>query len=66
MVPGVTLAEVERYVIMKTLEAVDGSRHRAAEILGISRRTLQYRLQDWGIEARKFVKADRKDPPDPP
>jgi len=55
MVPGVTLAEVERYVIMKTLDAVDGSRHRAAEILGISRRTLQYRLQEWGIEPRKFT-----------
>ena len=55
MVPGVTLAEVERYVIMKTLDSVDGSRHRAADILGISRRTLQYRLQEWGIEPRKFV-----------
>ena len=55
MVPGVTLAEVERYVIMKTLDSVDGSRHRAAEILGISRRTLQYRLQEWGIEPRKFT-----------
>jgi len=55
MVPGVTLAEVERYVIMKTLDSVDGSRHRAADILGISRRTLQYRLQEWGIEARKFT-----------
>jgi DNA-binding NtrC family response regulator len=55
MVPGVTLAEVERYVITKTLEAVDGSRHKAAEILGISRRTLQYRLQEWGIEPRRFT-----------
>ena len=73
MVPGVTLAEVERYVIMKTLEAVDGSRNRAAEILGISRRTLQYRLQEWGIEPRKFTsntasptpaKADRKEVPE--
>ncbi len=62
MVPGVTLAEVERYVITKTLEAVDGSRNRAAEILGISRRTLQYRLQEWGIEPRKFTsRTDRKD-----
>jgi DNA-binding NtrC family response regulator len=55
MVPGVTLAEVERYVIMKTLDSVEGSRHRAADILGISRRTLQYRLQEWGIEPRKFT-----------
>jgi DNA-binding NtrC family response regulator len=73
MVPGVTLAEVERYVIMKTLEAVDGSRNRAAEILGISRRTLQYRLQEWGIEPRKFTsttaspappRGDRKEVPE--
>ncbi len=55
MVPGVTLAEVERYVITKTLQSVDGSRNKAAEILGISRRTLQYRLQEWGIEPRKFT-----------
>jgi DNA-binding NtrC family response regulator len=62
MVPGVTLAEVERYVIMKTLDAVDGSRHRAAEILGISRRTLQYRLQEWGIEPRRYTKDGKGDP----
>ena len=62
MVPGVTLAEVERYVIMKTLDAVDGSRHRAAEILGISRRTLQYRLQEWGIEPRRYTKDAKGDP----
>jgi DNA-binding NtrC family response regulator len=60
MVPGVTLAEVERYVVLKTLEAVDGSRHRAAEILGISRRTLQYRLQEWGIEPRRFLARGEK------
>ncbi len=49
MVPGVTLAEVERYTIVKTLEAVGWSTTRAASILGISRRTIQYRLQEWGL-----------------
>jgi len=63
MVPGVTLAEVERYVVTKTLDAVDGSRHRAAEMLGISRRTLQYRLQEWGIEPRRFMKNDKPGEP---
>jgi len=63
MVPGVTLAEVERYVVTKTLDAVDGSRHRAAEMLGISRRTLQYRLQEWGIEPRRFIKNDKPGEP---
>jgi DNA-binding NtrC family response regulator len=49
LVPGVTLAEVERYTIMKTLEAVGGSPTKAAAILGVSKRTIHYRLQEWGI-----------------
>lgn len=52
LVPGVTLAEVERYTIMRTLEAVGGSPTRAAAILGISKRTIQYRLQEWGVTKR--------------
>jgi two-component system response regulator HydG len=52
MVPGVTLAEVERYTIMKTLEAVGGSPTKAAKILGVSKRTIQYRLQEWGVTKR--------------
>ncbi|MGB5810952.1 MAG: helix-turn-helix domain-containing protein, partial [Polyangiales bacterium] len=52
LVPGVTLAEVERYTIMKTLEAVGGSPTKAAAILGISKRTIQYRLQEWGVTRR--------------
>ena len=56
IVPGVTLAEVERYAILKTLEAVNGSPSRAAGILGISRRTIQYRLREWGLS-----KAEDKD-----
>ena len=49
MVPGVTLAEVERYTILKTLEAVGGSPTKAAAILGISKRTIHYRLEEWGV-----------------
>lgn len=52
LVPGVTLAEVERYTIMKTLEAVGGSPTRAAAILGISKRTIHYRLEEWGVAKR--------------
>ncbi|MBZ0121599.1 MAG: sigma-54 dependent transcriptional regulator [Sandaracinaceae bacterium] len=51
VIPGVSLAEVERIVIERTLEAVGGSTARAAEILGISRRKIQYRLKEWsGVE----------------
>jgi len=49
MIPGVTLAELERFAILRTLDAVQGSPSRAAAILGISRRTIQYRLQEWGL-----------------
>jgi two-component system response regulator HydG len=49
MIPGVSMAELERYAILKTLEACGGSPTRAAAILGISRRTIQYRLQQWGM-----------------
>ena len=48
-VPGSTLAELERYAIVKTLEAVDGSTARAAELLDISVRTIQYRLHEYGM-----------------
>ncbi|MBN1656368.1 MAG: sigma-54-dependent Fis family transcriptional regulator [Deltaproteobacteria bacterium] len=49
MIPGLTLAELERYAILKTLDAVNGSTTKAASILGISRRTIQYRLKEWGL-----------------
>jgi two-component system response regulator HydG len=68
LIPGVTLAELERYAIMRTLDAVGGSPSRAAAILGISRRTIQYRLQEWGVprvNADRKANADRKsDEPD--
>ncbi|HKP63321.1 MAG TPA: sigma-54 dependent transcriptional regulator [Polyangiales bacterium] len=47
-IPGATLAEVERYLILKTLEYTGGSTSRAADILGISARTIQYRLHEYG------------------
>jgi two-component system response regulator AtoC len=49
IIPGATLADIERYAITETLKAVGGSTTRAAEILGISRRTVQYRVREWGL-----------------
>jgi two-component system response regulator HydG len=40
-VPGATMADLERFAILKTLESVDGSTQRAAEVLDISPRTIQ-------------------------
>jgi len=48
-VPGSTMAELERFAILKTLEAVEGSTVRAAELLDISVRTIQYRLHEYGL-----------------
>jgi DNA-binding NtrC family response regulator len=46
-VPGATLADLEKYAILKTLEHTGGSTSRAAQMLGISPRKIQYRLRDY-------------------
>jgi two-component system response regulator HydG len=49
LVPGISMAELERMAILQTLDAVGGNTAKAAEILEISRRKIQYRLKEWGI-----------------
>ena len=51
-IPGSTMAEIERHAILATLEAVSGSTARAAEMLDISVRTVQYRVAEYGVNAR--------------
>jgi two-component system response regulator HydG len=46
---GISLREVEKALILKTLDDTSGNRSRAAEILGINRRTLQNKLKEYGI-----------------
>jgi DNA-binding NtrC family response regulator len=46
-VPGSTLAEIERWAILATLEATNGSTAKAAEMLDVSVRTIQYRLHEY-------------------
>jgi two-component system response regulator HydG len=48
-IPGSTMAEIERHAILTTLEATAGSTSKAAEILDISVRTIQYRLHEYGL-----------------
>jgi len=52
-IPGATMAEIERYAIVTTLEAVNGSTSKAADILDISVRTIQYRLNEYGMTRPK-------------
>lgn len=50
--PGRSLKEVEEEMILKTLEETGGNRTHTADILGISRRTLQLKLKAYGIEPK--------------
>lgn len=51
ILPGMTLAQVERQLIERTLEAAGGNRTRASEMLGISVRTLRNKLRLFREEA---------------
>jgi len=46
---GNTLKEAEKEIILRTLEETGGNRTHTAKILGISRRTLQLKLKEYGI-----------------
>jgi two-component system response regulator HydG len=46
---GRSLKEVEKEMILRTLEMTGGNRTHASGILGISRRTLQLKLKEYGI-----------------
>jgi two-component system response regulator HydG len=52
-IPGATMAELEKHAILATLEAVGGSTSRAAEMLDISARTIQYRLHEYGVASSR-------------
>jgi len=52
-IPGSTMAEIERHAILTTLDAVSGSTAKAAEMLDISVRTVQYRLHEYGRAGRE-------------
>lgn len=46
---GMTLAETEKLLIRQTLSQLTTNRAAAAQALGISRRTLQYKLKHYGL-----------------
>jgi DNA-binding NtrC family response regulator len=49
--PDMTLAEAEKLLIRQTLTHVTSNREEAARRLGISRRSLQYKLKQYGLLA---------------
>jgi transcriptional regulator with PAS, ATPase and Fis domain len=46
---GTSIEQIEREVIQRTLKEVTNHRERAAKLLGISLRTLQYKIKEYGI-----------------
>jgi len=47
--PGVSLGEMERKLVAITLEATGGNRSRAAELLGVSLRTVRNKVRSYGL-----------------
>jgi DNA-binding NtrC family response regulator len=69
-IPGSTLAELEREAILRTLEAVGGSTSKAAAVLDISARKIQYKLKEYQqqgiVSGRRAVAAPDEALPGPP
>ncbi len=51
LIPGATLYAIEREAILRTLEITHGSTAKAAEVLQISPRKIQYRLKEYAAGA---------------
>jgi two-component system response regulator HydG len=48
--PPTSLRDVERETILKTLRQTGGNRTHAAQILGITRKTLQNKIKEYGLD----------------
>jgi transcriptional regulator with PAS, ATPase and Fis domain len=52
---GTSIREVERHLLEKALEATDGNRTRAAEMLGVSLRTIRNKIREYGLPPRRYA-----------
>ena len=50
--PGLSLGEMERRLFVMTLDATGGNRARAAELLGVSLRTVRNKVREFGLPPR--------------
>jgi DNA-binding NtrC family response regulator len=50
---GLTLRELERNLLEKTLDATGGNRTRAAGMLGVSLRTVRNKIREFGLPPRR-------------
>jgi len=56
--PGVSLESVERRLLEMTLDATGGNRSRAAEMLGVSLRTVRNKIRGYGLPPRRSYAHD--------
>ena len=55
---GLSLGEMERQLFAMTLDATGGNRARAAELLGVSLRTVRNKVREFGLPPRGNYRAD--------
>lgn len=47
--PGMSLEDISRMLLEKTLAAYDGNKTRAAEAMGVSLRWIHYKMKEWNL-----------------
>jgi DNA-binding NtrC family response regulator len=52
---GTSIRELERQLLETTLQLTGGNRTRAAEMLGISLRTIRNKIREFGLPPRRFA-----------
>lgn len=57
---GTTVGEAERLLILKTLESTNNNKTRAAEILGISLKTLHNKLKEYGSASAEASREEKE------
>src|SRR5436190_1840917 len=58
---GTTVGEAERLLIIKTLESTNNNKTRAAEILGISLKTLHNKLKEYGGSGTDGARTEKEE-----
>jgi len=53
--PGSSMRDLERKLLEKTLEVTCGNRTRAAEMLGVSLRTIRNKIREYGLPPRRYA-----------
>ena len=60
---GTTVGEAEKLLILKTLESTNNNKTRAAEILGISLKTLHNKLKEYGSASAETLEKEEEQTP---